>query len=103
MSMKKWTAVDLDDYRGVEPSGADTWSVVYLAPDVDARIAELEAFIKVLLPSWPDGDEYPTEMSVLSMQRQEIAELEKLLREVYDYGENMALHRQIREALGITD
>jgi hypothetical protein len=49
--MKKWTAVDLDDYRGLEPSGADMWSVVYLASDVDAkryeaRIAELEGLLR---------------------------------------------------------
>jgi hypothetical protein len=48
------------------------------------RVQELEAFIKVLLPSWPDGEHYPTEMSVLSMQQQEIAELQKALRWVID-------------------
>lgn len=73
--------------------------VFYLAEDVgsliirknlllnekDARIAELEEFIKVLLPSWPDGEHYPTEMSLLQMQQRRIVELEKFVSEFLLY------------------
>jgi hypothetical protein len=74
-------------------NGPETWAGMkedsqdgewYSRADVDAHIAELEAFIKVILPSWPDGDEYPTEVSMLEMQRREIAELEKALRDIAD-------------------
>jgi flagellar biosynthesis chaperone FliJ len=57
--------------------------IVLLADNIEAkraRIAELESFIKVLLPSWPDGYEYLSEMSVLQMQQNTIAELEKEIR-----------------------
>jgi hypothetical protein len=76
-------------------NGPETWAGMkedsqdgewYSRADVDARIAELEAFIKVILPSWPDGDEYPTEVSMLEMQRREIAELEKALRWAIENG-----------------
>jgi hypothetical protein len=44
------------------------------------RVAELEAFIKVLLPSWPDGEHYPTEISMIEMTGRENKELKKALR-----------------------
>jgi hypothetical protein len=77
-------------------NGPETWAGMkedsqdgewYSRADVDARIAELEAFIKVILPSWPDGDEYPTEVSMLEMQRREIAEFKQIIARMLDHGE----------------
>lgn len=86
--MKKLFVTKLDRPHDETEHCADGCIGVYLASDVDARIAELEAFVKVLLPSWPDGEHYPTEMSLLQMQRDRIAELER---------ENAELKRQVQE------
>src|SRR5690606_37296459 len=81
--MKKYsTPAYVDNEFGVTEFGSVD---VYLASEVDARIAELEEFIKVLLPSWPDGEHYPTEMSLLRMKQERIAELEKAAKAVCDY------------------